>query len=139
MSFRGSRGPPRADVGLQRGVLRSGFPFDFSIYFVFPNPHIEGGASPSPTGYRESPLHSDKGKGMYKILFLFLHFFDCEHNAQEKVSYFIYNIHSISLVFSFILWYNYMNINMSIFESYFTYRKDAPTCTARRKIYVFTL
>lgn len=60
-------------------------------------------------------------------------------NAQEKLSYFIYYIHSISLVFSFILWYNYMNINMSIFESYFTYRKDAPTCTARRKIYVFTL
>ena len=75
---------------------------------------------------------------MYKILFLFLYFFDCEHNAQEKLSYFIYNIHSISLVFSFILWYNYVSILMSIFVSNFTIQKGRALCTARRKIYVFT-
>ena len=42
---------------------------------------------------------------------------DWGQNAQEKLSYFIYYIHCNSLVFSFILWYNYMNIIMSIFYS----------------------
>ena len=65
----------------------------------------------------------------------FLNFFEGQQYAQEKLSYFIYKIHCISLVFYFFLWYNNMNISVSIFRQHFFVTERARR-GLRRGIYV---